>query len=120
MTEAFLDAHMLIEAKTSALKVRSRDGDNLGEIKALLVDRRSGQSTYAVLSLGGFLGFNKSFYPVPFGVLAYEPGSGDYVVNIDPRVLEGGPSWANNAPEFNRAYADRVSNYYETTSTQIG
>ncbi|MBO9723800.1 MAG: PRC-barrel domain-containing protein [Novosphingobium sp.] len=109
----------LVEADTSGLKVRSRDGDNLGHIKSFMVDKRSGQSTYAVLSLGGFLGFNKSFYPVPFSLLAYDAPADDYVVTIDRRVLEGGPSWANNAPEFNQAYADRVSSYYGTPSAQI-
>lgn len=109
----------LVEADTSGLKVRSRDGDSLGHIKSLMVDKRSGKSTYAVLSLGGFLGFNKSFYPVPFIVLAYDDTADEYIVTIDRRVLEGGPSWANNAPEFNQAYADRVSSYYGTEPTQI-
>lgn len=109
----------LVEAETSGLKVRSRDGDNLGHIKALMVDKRTGQSTYAVLSLGGFLGLNKSYYPVPFSVLAYDPAGDDYIVTIDRRMLEGGPSWANNAPAFNQAYADRVSSYYGTAPTPI-
>jgi hypothetical protein len=110
----------LVEAETTGLKVRSRDGDGLGHIKALMVDKRSGQATYAVLSLGGFLGFNKSFYPVPFSVLAYDAAGDDYIVTIDRRLLEGGPSWANNAPEFNQAYADRVSSYYGTEPVRIG
>lgn len=109
----------LAEAETSGLKVRSRDGDSLGHVKALMVDKRSGHATYAVLSLGGFLGFNKSFYPVPFSVLSYDAAGDDYVVTIDRRLLEGGPSWANNAPEFNQAYADRVSSYYGTAPSQI-
>lgn len=119
MTDPTDTAPTLVEADTSGLKVRSRDGDNLGHIKALMIDKRTGQSAYAVLSLGGFLGLNKSYYPVPFSVLAYNPGNDDYVVTIDRRMLEGGPSWANNAPEFNQAYADRVSSYYGTPSTQI-
>lgn len=110
----------LVEAQTSNLKVRTRDGDNLGHISALMVDKRSGQATYAVLSLGGFLGLNKSYYPVPFSVLAYDAANDEYIVTIDRRVLEGGPSWANNAPEFNQAYADRVSSYYGTEPTRIG
>lgn len=109
----------LVEAQTSSLKVRTRDGDGLGHISALMVDKRSGHTTYAVLSLGGFLGLNKSYYPVPFSVLAYHAESDDYIVTIDRRVLEGGPSWANNAPEFNQAYADRVSSYYGTESMRI-
>jgi hypothetical protein len=110
----------LAEAETTGLKVRTRDGDSLGHIKALMVDKLTGQSTYAVLSLGGFLGMNKSYYPVPFTLLGYDGGNDDYVVTIDRRVLEGGPSWANNAPEFNQAYADRVSSYYGTEPTKIG
>jgi len=119
MTETPIATPTLVEADTSSLKVRSRDGDSMGHIKALMVDKRSGQSTYAVLSLGGFLGMNKSYYPVPFSLLGYDAASDDYVVTIDRRVLEGGPSWANNAPEFNQAYADRVSSYYGTASTPI-
>nr|WP_082635370.1 PRC-barrel domain-containing protein [Sphingobium baderi] len=103
---------LLVNAKADGLNVRSRDGDRLGHIYAYMVDKRSGQTSYAVLSLGGFLGMGKSFYPLPFGLLAYDAVDDVYVVTVDRRVLEGGPSWANNAPEFNQAYADRVSSYY--------
>ncbi|WP_121116098.1 PRC-barrel domain-containing protein [Croceibacterium ferulae] len=109
----------LASAETSGLKVRSRDGDGLGHIKALMIDKRTGRSTYAVLSLGGFLGMNKSYYPVPFSLLDYDVTSDEYVVTIDRRVLEGGPSWASNEPEFNQAYADRVSSYYGTEPSPI-
>jgi hypothetical protein len=103
---------LLAHAKTEGLNVRSRDGDSLGHIQAFMVDKRSGQTAYAVLSLGGFLGVGKSYYPVPFSILSYDLTDDDYVVTIDRRQLEGGPSWANNAPSFDQAYADRVSSYY--------
>lgn len=74
-----------------------------------LLDKRSGRTSYAVLSIGGFLGINRSFYPLPFELLAYDAVEDGYVVTTDRRVLEGGPSWANNQPEFNQAYADRVA-----------
>lgn len=109
----------LVEAAISGLKVRSRDGDSLGHIKSLMVEKRTGQSVYAVLSLGGFLGLNKSYYPVPFDLLAYDGIEDGYVVTIDRRMLEGGPSWSNNAPEFNQAYADRVSGYYGSGAANI-
>jgi len=32
---------------------------------------------------------------------------------------EGGPSWANNPPEFNQAYADRVASYYGVSSANV-
>ena len=103
---------LLVSAKVDGLDVRSRDGDRVGHVSAFMVDKRDGRTTYAVLSLGGFLGMGKSFYPLPFALMAYDAVDDVYVVTVDRRLLEGGPSWAANAPEFNQAYADRVSSYY--------
>lgn len=110
---------LLVTAKTEGLKVRTRDGEALGSVHSLMVDKRSGQSTYAVISIGGFLGMNKSFYPLPFELLAYDAVEDDYVVTADRRLLEGGPSWANNPPEFNQAYADRVASYYGVAAARL-
>ncbi|WBH15448.1 PRC-barrel domain-containing protein [Sphingomonas radiodurans] len=104
---------VLIEASLSGtMKVESRDGDKIGSVSAFMVHKRSGHTTHAVLSLGGFLGVGKSYYPLPFALLQFDPVRDLYVVTIDRRVLEGGPSWANNAPHFDQAYADRVASYY--------
>ena len=84
-----------------------------------MINKRTGGVTYAVLSLGGFLGMGKSYYPLPFGLLSYDPVADGYIVTIDRRLLEGGPSWSNNAPDFNQAYADRVSTYYGVPGADI-
>lgn len=112
MTDQIEATSVLVEAQTSGLKVGTRDGDALGSVHALMVDKRTGQTSYAVLKIGGFLGMNRSFYPLPFELLAYNAIDDTYVVTADRRLLEGGPSWANNPPEFNQAYADRVAGYY--------
>lgn len=97
---------------STTLKVESRDGDVAGTVYAFLVHKNSGRVTHAVLSLGGFLGVGKSYYPLPFSLLQFDPVRDRYVVTIDRRMLEGGPSWASNAPIFDQAYADRVAGYY--------
>lgn len=103
---------LLSSNKVDSTKVASRDGDALGSVHSFMVNKRTGQVTYAVLSLGGFLGMGKSYYPLPFELLSYDHVADGYIVTVDRRLLEGGPSWSNNAPDFNQAYADRVSNYY--------
>lgn len=40
----------LVAAQTEGLKLRSRDGDILGTVKAFMVDKRTGRASYAVLS----------------------------------------------------------------------
>ena len=102
-----------------SVKVESRDGDVVGSVYSFMVHKGSGRVTHAVLSLGGFLGMGKSFYPVPFGLLQFDPVRDLYVITVDRRLLEGGPSWSNNAPVFDQAYADRVANYYGTAADNL-
>ncbi len=110
---------LLASNKVDGTKVVTRDGDALGTVYSFMINKRTGGATYAVLSLGGFLGIGKSYYPLPFELLSYNHVADGYVVTIDRRLLEGGPSWSNNAPDFNQAYADRVSNYYGVTPADL-
>ncbi|WP_188657019.1 PRC-barrel domain-containing protein [Sphingomonas metalli] len=111
---------ILIQSNVAhSVKVESRDGDAVGSVYSFMVHKGSGRVTHAVLSLGGFLGMGKSFYPVPFQLLQFDPVRDLYVITIDRRLLEGGPSWANNAPVFDQAYADRVASYYGVGSENL-
>lgn len=103
---------LIDSSRTDAVKVKSRDGDNIGALHGFMINKRTGAAAYAVMTIGGFMGIGKAFYPIPFALLAFDPGTDCYVVTIDRRVLEGGPSWASNPPLFDQAYADRVASYY--------
>ena len=105
--------------KADTMPVKTRDGDKLGSVFAFMINKRTGQAVYAILTIGRFLGLGKAYYPLPFRLLAFEPTSDSYVVTIDRRVLEGGPSWASNAPIFDQAYADRVASYYEVAKEDL-
>ena len=110
----------LIEATlVSTVRVESRDGDKIGTVQSFLTHKVSGRVTHAVLSLGGFLGMGKSYYALPFSLLSFDPVRDLYVVTIDRRMLEGGPSWASNAPHFDQAYADRVAGYYGVSGEDL-
>ncbi|MDB5695088.1 MAG: photosystem reaction center subunit [Sphingomonas bacterium] len=104
---------LLVQANaTHSPRVETRDGSSVGSVYSYMIHKGSGRATHAVLSLGGFLGMGKSFYPVPFALLQFDPVRDLYVVTVDATLLKGGPSWANSAPHFDQGYADRVANYY--------
>jgi hypothetical protein len=112
--------HLLLASnQVDGTKVATRDGDTLGSVYSFMINKRTGGATFAVLSLGGFLGIGKSYYPLPFELLSYDHVADGYVVTIDRRLLEGGPSRSNNAPDFNQAYADRVSSYYGVSRVDL-
>src|SRR3546814_5273342 len=51
--------------------VHGRDGDKLGTVDKLILDERTGQVAYVILSTGGFLGLGQSYHPVPWPAFRY-------------------------------------------------
>ena len=111
-TETVAPALLVQANAVHAPKVETRDGSGVGTVYSYMIHKGSGRVTHAVLSLGGFLGMGKSFYPVPWPLLQYDAVRDVYVVTVDAQLLKGGPSWANSAPQFDQGYADRVASYY--------
>jgi len=65
--------------KVEGTSVYDRNGNNLGTISNLMLDKRSGQVAYAVLSFGGFLGMGSSYHPLPWDQLHYDSNQGGYL-----------------------------------------
>ena len=79
-----------------------------------MVDKRSGQVAYAVMSFGGFLGIGESYHPLPWKALTYDTSMGGYVVDLDKDRLQGAPSYPAARPRTGaiRAGARRMDDYY--------
>ena len=71
------------------------DGDKVGRIERLMIEKRSGKTLYAIMNFGGFLGIGEDSYPLPWSLLTYTPELGGYEVNISDAQLKGafGPSF---------------------------
>ena len=109
--------HRLIASnRVEGTAVYDRQGEKLGRIENFMVDKRSGQAEYAVMSFGGFLGVGDDHHPIPWSKLTYEPEQGGYVVDLDRDRLKDGPNYrAGEEPEFDRDYDRRVHDYYGVT-----
>ena len=108
------ETHMLIASdKVEGTKVYNREGDHLGSVSTLMIDKRSGQVSYAVMSFGGFLGIGEGYHPLPWQSLTYDPVQGGYVVDLSREKLEGAPYYrADEKPWADPAYGRRISDYY--------
>jgi hypothetical protein len=80
-----------------------------------MIDKRSGNVAYAIMSFGGFLGLGNAYHPLPWSLLKYDTEKDGYVVNLDRRQLEGAPSYQDgNEPDWsNRDYQASLHDYYE-------
>ncbi|MDD3857389.1 MAG: DUF2795 domain-containing protein [Methanoculleus sp.] len=77
------------------VKVRNPQGENLGDISDVAIDRESGRIAYAVLSYGGVLGFGEKHFAIPWEAVRTRPGERSATLDADKKTLD-------NAPGFSR------------------
>ena len=105
---------LIASNKVEGTAVYDRQGERLGEVYNFMVDKRSGQVAYAVMSFGGFLGVGAGYHPLPWKALTYDTGLGGYVVDIDKDRLQGAPSYAaGETPAWgDPTYGRRIDDHY--------
>ena len=105
---------LIAASKVNGTDVYNPHGEKLGAIDDVMIDKRSGKTAYAIMSFGGFLGLGSDYNPIPWSKLKYDTGKGGYVVDIEPRVLEGAPAYVAGAePRWgDREYEEGLHRYY--------
>ena len=75
------------EDRVEGTAVFDRGGKNIGHVDHVLIEKRGGQATEAVLSVGGFLGMGDEKHCVPWSKLDYDTDLVGYHLNIDEDAL---------------------------------
>jgi sporulation protein YlmC with PRC-barrel domain len=96
--------------------VYNHKGEDLGEIKEIMLDMRNGLVAYAVLSFGGFLGLGGKLFAVPWAALKLDTENKRFVLNVEKDRLSTAPGfdkdkWPNMA---DAAWARDIHAYYGT------
>ena len=99
--------------KVEGTAVYNEAGEKLGSIDDLMINKLSGQISYAALEFGGFLGMGTDRYPVPWRMLKYSEQQGGYVVPLNKDLLSKAPKYSEGRiPTFDRSYASQIDTYY--------
>ncbi len=86
--------HQLIASdRVEGTAVRRPNGERIGHIERLMIDKVSGKVSYAILSFGGFLGMGANLLPLPWARLIYNTGIEAYELDIDSDELRNAPSF---------------------------
>jgi hypothetical protein len=107
---------LIASDKVEGTSVYDRKGDKLGSVHNLMLDKRSGQVAYAVLTFGGFLGMGSSYHPLPWKQLHYDRQLEGYVVDLTKEQLEGAPTYSDphEARWNDPTYGHGIDDYYST------
>lgn len=102
--------------------VYNAKNEDLGDIKEIMLDMRSGKVNYAVLSFGGFLGMGEKLFAVPWNALRLDTENKRFVLNVDKEKLKNAPGFdKDNWPDMaNQTWANSIHSYYGTTPYSEG
>lgn len=94
--------------------VVNTQGENLGEIKEIMIDVQSGRVAYAVLSSGGLLGIGDKLFAIPWSALTLDVNRECFVLDVDKDRLKAAPGfdkdhWPSMADV---TWANEVHDYY--------
>lgn len=90
--------------------------EDLGDVKEIMLDMRSGRVSYAVLSFGGFLSLGEKLFAVPWDALKLDTVNKRFVLDVAKERLETAPGfdkdvWPDMADE---TWAQGIHAYYGT------
>jgi hypothetical protein len=103
--------------KVEGTDVYNPNGDRVGTIERVMIDKIGGKVAYAVMSFGGFLGLGSDYYPLPWSLLKYNERLGGYEVSVTEDQLHKAPKFRKDEPW---AYGSRerekeLYSYYNVT-----
>ena len=96
--------------------VYNQKDEDLGDIKEIMLNMRTGKISYAVLSYGGFLSLGEKLFAVPWEALKLDTENKRFVLNVDRERLSEAPGfdkgkWPNMADP---AWSSTIHSYYGT------
>ncbi len=88
--------------------VYGRDGERIGTIERLMLDKRTGVVAYAVVKCGGVLSGDRHHYPIAWSSLKFDPARKAFEAASTLDELRDGPSeldgetfdWGDRAPAY--------------------
>src|SRR3954470_23279581 len=98
-------------------KVVNLEGENVGDIKDIMVNYSDGQVTYAIMSFGGVLGLGDKLFAVPWVSLRRDRSNDRFVMKANKDLLKNAPGFdKTNWPDMSDPTRQaEIYRYYNET-----
>lgn len=106
----------LMSAKTLVGNdVHNAEGEDIGDIKDIMLDMRSGRVSYAVLSFTAFFSMGEKLFAVPWNALKLDTEKKIFVLDVAKDRLKSAPGFdKSHWPDMaDQSWQEEISNYYQ-------
>lgn len=106
---------LIAASRVKGTAVYNAEGDKLGHVEDLMLDKVSGRVAYAVMAFGGFLKIGEQYHPLPWSLLSYDLERRGYVVPLDREALQSAPTLGRHQfDDDDTGWRDAVHSHYRT------
>ena len=93
MTTSSGHTSAILASRVKDTAVYNGQGERIGTVEDIVLDKLSNRIMFAALGFGGFLGMGEKYHPVPWSMLDYDEDKGGYVVPMNKDVLQNAPAY---------------------------
>jgi sporulation protein YlmC with PRC-barrel domain len=92
----FMENLVLSSSTLVGSDVKNLRGEDLGSVKDIMIDTKTGKVSYLVVAFGGFMGIGDKYIAVPMEAISFDPGNSKII------LLDENKDRLENAPGFNK------------------
>lgn len=109
-----MTTNLLSSSSMMGTSVINKAGDDLGDIKDIMIDPSSGSIAYVVVSFGGFLGIGDKYFAIPMEAFQIDRDREEFVLDVDKEKMKNAPgfdkdNWPSTA---DRQFLTDVHSHY--------
>lgn len=90
----YSDHDLIAATKVTNAKVYNKDGDKIGWLDEVVLEKVSGRVAYVVLAVGGFLGFGERYHRLPWERLVYDEDKKGYNIDLTGDEVRAAPHYS--------------------------
>lgn len=100
--------------RVEGTNVYGRNGDKIGTVQRIMIDKVSGQARDVEISAGSFLGMGGELHSLPWQKFDYDTGLEGYKLDVTEDELRKAPTYgeADRDQQYDRDYQTRVYSYW--------
>lgn len=115
MREIRENDRLIASDRVEGTTVYDREGNKLGTVRKMMIEKRSGAVRQVILGFGGIFGMGELNYPLPWSALEYDEKLDGYVSRVDTKRMhsESAPSYGQDQePQWDENYQRKIALYY--------
>lgn len=108
------DSNVIGSDRVEGTTVYDTNRERIGKVEKLLIEKRSGQVTDAIVSVGGFFGIGNEPHSLPWSMLQYDTDLGGYCIDASVEQLRDAPRLKQDDTDraYDRNYQTENYNYW--------